>query len=126
MLDKAKAEAVKESIRTAFAELEKRFIHKTTGLLLNYDISDGPEALPTPQEVYSGKPSHMSWNTPVEDGSYFSGLYLCALSDNRITQIIPEAKSAALRIAKGLISLSENDGAEGFVARNYIGNEKAS
>ena len=49
MLDTAKAEAVKESIRTAFAELEKRFIHKTTGLLLNYDISGSPEALPTPQ-----------------------------------------------------------------------------
>ena len=96
MLDKAKAEAVKESIRTAFAELEKRFIHKTTGLLLNYDIGGSLEELPTPQEVYSGKPSHMSWNTPVEDGSYFSGLYLCALSDNRITQIIPEAKSAAV------------------------------
>ena len=121
MIDFTVYQAITESIKKAFHALEARFLHPQTGLLLNYVSS----ALPTPQEVSMGKPSHMSWNCPIEDGAYYSGLYLCALSDKKILQVIPEAKKAAIRIACGLISLSETGGVPGFIARNFVGAEKA-
>lgn len=109
-------------MRDAFDEIEKRFIHKSTGLPLNYTGLDGTVILPSEEEVEQGKPSMLSWNCPIEDGAYYGGLYLSALVNLALYSDIP-VKTAAKRVANGLISLSETE-TDGFVARNYIGDKK--
>lgn len=121
-----RTDQIRSSAEKVFGELEKRFIHHDTGLLLNYADQNGEVSLPTADEIQNGKPSHMSWNTPIEDGAYYSGLYFSALCDNKLRRLIPQTAQAAERIADGLISLSESDdGVPGFVARNYAGFPKA-
>lgn len=103
----------------AFHEMEKRFIHQDTGLPLNYTGLHGEVFLPTEDEIRQGKPSLLSWNCPIEDGAYYGGLYLSAMTNLTKYGHFP-SHDAARRVADGLITLSESSTA-GFIARNAIG-----
>ncbi|MGI6653346.1 MAG: hypothetical protein ACOX55_04455 [Christensenellales bacterium] len=115
---------VNQSIQVAFQTLESRFINPETGLLFNYTNTDGTVQLPTEEECSLGKPNHLSWNCPLEDGAYYNGLYLDALVNRALYMNCLDAKRAAERTAKGLLSLLVCGPESGFIARGYIGKHK--
>lgn len=112
-----------EKMLAAFREMETRFIHRDTGLPLNYTNPDGTVSLPTEEEIRLGQPNAMSWNSPIEDGAYYGGLYLGALVNLADHGGFPAA-AAAKRVAAGLLAVSECGESEGFIARNFIGEKR--
>ena len=114
-LDKSVALSMSE----AFALLEETKTDKESGLLLNYTDDEGHVDFPTKEDYLDGKPSHMAWNSPTEDGAYFNGLYLfalCCVAEYGEAPMAARAAEAAHRVARGLLAL-ERLGPDGFIAR---------
>lgn len=110
--------AVLQSMSRAFSQLEMRKINPQTGLLLNYTDDDGRVCLPNSEDYLQGRPNHLGWNSPTEDGGYYNGLYLDALCCRAQYLGDQAAQTAAGRIAHALCRLSEL-GLEGFIARGW-------
>lgn len=105
-----------ESMRRAFIQLEEKKVDRQSGLLLNYTDDDGRAQMPDARDYYYGRPNHMGWNTPVEDGAYYNGFYLDALCCRAQYLGDVRAAHAARRVASGLVRLADY-GVPGFIAR---------
>ncbi|MBM4047100.1 MAG: hypothetical protein FJ279_18515 [Planctomycetes bacterium] len=102
----------------AHREIWRRFIGPQ-GLLYDYTALDGTALLPTPEECRTGKPNALGWWTPIENGAFFSGLYLDALCNRwRATQTRIAADEAR-KVAHGLLKLAEAGETPGFIARGF-------
>ncbi|MDF2922562.1 MAG: hypothetical protein K0R57_1476 [Paenibacillaceae bacterium] len=87
-------------------------------LLLDYAGLDGAVEIPGPEDCRSGMINAMSWWTPIENGAFFSGLYLAGLTDACTGADNAEMAPEASRIASGLLLLSEVGETPGFIARS--------
>lgn len=123
-------EQIIRSVEAAHEEVWKRFIypkdqHEDYGILLDYAGLDGHVSLPTPEEFSEGKPNHLAWWAPTENGSFFNGLYLDALLYRAIQTGDPKHEAKARRVAYGLIRMAEVADTPGFVARGIAADGKS-
>ena len=110
--------AVRRSIETAHREIWRRFI-SPHGTLIDYTALDGRVFLPTPEECRDSQPNALGWWTPIENGGFFGGLYLDALTRRWSVTRDPQAAEEVRRIAAGLLKLAVSNAVPGFIARGF-------
>lgn len=80
------------------------------GFLLDFN-----QPLPTKDDIRERFPNYMGWFTPIENGAFFTGLYLYGLLDSRKAR---EAYAADIRALKdALCALQDAATVPGFVPR---------
>lgn len=95
-----------------------RFLRKPYGQLLDYsapDLSDTP--LPTKQECESGMPNAYGWWTPIENGAFFTGLYLYALMDEFDSADGDTLRDDIMTLLSGLFRLQDVCKRKGMICR---------
>lgn len=112
------AERVEEAVEQAHREFLSRFQDKRFGTTYDYAPPGGGAVdLPTPEDCRDKKPNALAWWCPIENGGFFGGLYLSALSD-RYRRKPTEANAADARtVAGGLVRLAQVGSTPGFIAR---------
>lgn len=95
------------------------YVHPACDFLLDYTGPDVSVSLPTPEECSQGFINPLGWWTPIENGAFFTGVYLTALCDlyERRGLYGPEAG----RLATGLMRLGCVGRTKGFIARGVAG-----
>ena len=95
----------------------KRYIRMPYGHLLDYADPEGSTLFPTKEQCEADFPNPMGWWTPSENGSFFTGLYLAALTEKY--KISPDEKTAEEinLLIKGLFLNQDISDVDGFIAR---------
>ena len=109
---------VRRSVEAAHREIWRRFI-SPQGTFFDYAALDGRVLVPTPEECRDSRPNALGWWTPIENGGFFGGLYLGALTRRWSLTRDPQAAAEARRIAGGLLRLAASNAVPGFVARGF-------
>lgn len=96
----------------------KRFVRKPYGQILDYsekNIEDTP--IPTPEECEAGMPNALSWWVSIENGTFFTGLYLYTLVEH-YEKNPSESLLADITLLLNGMFLSQDVGKiKGFIAR---------
>jgi hypothetical protein len=107
-------ESVEAAIAAAEEEVFRRFFSEW-GFMLDYAGRNGEVDTPTAADMRESRPNGMSWWSPVENGAFFTGLLLAALSRQpRGPRTAERAKAAAA----GLLRLASVGKRRGFIARS--------
>ena len=95
----------------------KRYIRMPYGHLIDYASPDGNTVFPSKEQCESDFPNPMGWWTPSENGSFFTGLYLAALTEKY--KLNPNEKTASEinLLVKGLFLNQDVSEVDGFIAR---------
>ncbi len=95
----------------------ERFIRMPYGHLLDYADEKGNAIYPTKEECDKAMPNPRSWGLPIENGAFFTGLYVYALIEKYKKQ--PSSKTAEEIdiLIKGLYLLQDVAKVDGFIAR---------
>ncbi len=109
---------VRTSVETAHREIWRRFI-SPHGTLYDYTGLDGRVLLPTAEECRDHQPNALGWWTPIENGGFFGGLYLDALTRRWLVTLDPQAAAEARQVASGLLKLAVSNAVPGFIARGF-------
>lgn len=95
----------------------ERFVRLPYGHVLDYAGENGEAFYPTAEECEKSIPNPRSWGLPIENGSFFTGLYVYALLEKyRKTKCQKTADEIKILI-KGLILLQDVAKIDGFIAR---------
>ena len=97
--------------------IDKRFIHRPWGYLLDYAPPDGNAVIPTPDECVNGIPNVLGWSVSNENGAFFTGLYLYALCEAYEFEPSDRLKSEIHGLCGGLFTLCDVGIHDGFIAR---------
>jgi hypothetical protein len=108
--------AARAAVDALHAELNRRF-SDPQGLLYDYTAADGQVVMPTPEECRAAKPNGLAWWCPIENGAFFTGLWLSALVDRFAATHDPATAERARRAAAGLLRLSTVGEHPAFIAR---------
>ncbi len=108
---------VEQAIEKAHAEIWSRFIDKKYFTFYDYAGLDGTVILPTQDECTADRPNALAWWTPIENGSFFGGLYLDGLCNRWLLRRDTQTATEAGRIAQGLLRLASVGQTTGFIAR---------
>lgn len=120
----ASASALPAPIETIHKDLWTRFV-QPNGLLLDYNTPSGNIELPTAAECLDGKPNALAWWTPVENGTFFTGIYLdAAVRRWQLTGAAADRAKAG-NLARGLLLAASVSDVPGFVARNVSADGKS-
>lgn len=103
------------------AVLESRFL-SSDGVMYDYTGLDGEVLLPTPRECEQSKPNALGWWSPVENGGFFTGMYLCAKCEEYLLEPTPAGIEKIRLLVRGLYKLQDVGDTPGFIARG-IGND---
>lgn len=95
----------------------RRFIRMPYGHLLDYADENGFTTIPTPEECAASNPNPMGWWTPIENGSFFGGLYLEALIEGYRQKPNKETAKCIRTLAEGLFLMQDVAQKDGFIAR---------
>ncbi|WP_273215122.1 hypothetical protein [Runella zeae] len=80
-------------------------------------VNDFVGERPTPNDCRLSRPNAFGWWTPIEDGAFFTGLYLIAACDRAKTTKNETDRDKARILAQGLLKLSLVSDVPGFIAR---------
>ena len=72
---------------------------------------------PTPFDCRLSRPNAFGWWTPIEDGAFFTGLYLIAACDRAAITRNETDRDKARVLAQGLLKLASVSDIPGFIAR---------
>ena len=103
--------SVEQAIEQANKELWEKFIDKY-GI-----INDFVGETPTPEDCELGKPNAIGWWSPIENGPFFTGLYLMAACERAKRSGDEIDKEKAQRLADGLLKCASVSDVPGFVTR---------
>lgn len=101
------------------ADLWKRFM-QPNGVLLDYNTPAGDVALPSAEEALQGKPNALAWWTPMENGAFFTGIYLDAAIRRWQMTGKAEDREHAKKLADGLLLCASVSNEPGFIARGVL------
>lgn len=105
------------SVEAAHTELWSRFFDENY-ILYDYVGLDGEVYLPTAEECDLEKPNALAWWTPIENGPFFTGLYIDALINKWKLDNDLETSQKIKNIANGLVTLSQvSNEVTGFIPR---------
>lgn len=114
------SDPVSESIEKAHSEIWRRFVNKQHYILYDYTDSLGNVFIPTVEEVNKLMPNGLSYQTVIEDGAFYNGIYLDGLCERWKKLKTKDAAEKARLIAGGLIRLATVSNVPGFIARNIL------
>ena len=102
-----------------------RFIRMPYGHLIDYTDLDGTVIYPTKEDCDRCMPNTLSWWTPIENGSFFTGLYATALIHKY--SLCPDEQTAKEIeiLMNGLKLLQEVGSVDGFIARGVATDGKS-
>jgi hypothetical protein len=100
-----------EAVETAHRTLWSRFVD-SNGIILDYSAE-----IPTAKDCAECRPNALSWWLPIENGGFFTGLYLSAACDRWERTHASEDREAARTLASGLMRLATLADVPGFIAR---------
>lgn len=104
-------------IEAIHQDVWKRFVHKPQYLVLAYTDLDGSVIMPEPVECAANKPNALSWGTPLQDGAFFTGLYLDGMVRRWKRTQSEEDRQKARNLAQGLLLCASVGKTPGFIAR---------
>lgn len=104
-------ESVQDAINLANTELWKKFIDQY-GI-----IHDFVGEVPTPDDCTLGKPNAIGWWSPIENGPFFTGLYLPAACERAHRTGLEIDRNKARLLAQGLLTCASVSDVPGFIAR---------
>jgi hypothetical protein len=104
------------SVNVLHQQLATRFVDPH-GLLFDYVRPGEMVAIPTPEECRAGRPNALAWWTPIENGAFFTGLWLDALVQRWEATRDPVVAERARAAATGLLLLSTVGKHPAFIAR---------
>lgn len=110
------AKEISREVEALHEDNWKRFVY-SNGLVLDYVPEGGEKGFPTAEECTEGKPNAVSWWAPVENGAFFTGLYLDGICHRWKLTNAAEDKAKAQRLASGLMQCASVGNTPGFVAR---------
>ena len=95
----------------------RRFVRMPYGHVLDYSDAEGTLIVPTAEECEKAIPNPLGWWTPIENGAFFTGLYVRALLAKY--NACPDEKTAEeIKILiNGLYLLQDVGSVPGFIAR---------
>ena len=105
-----------EIVENAGRNLWSRFISPDS-VLYDYAGPAGEVILPTPEECRNHIPNGLGWWTPVENGGFFTGMYLVASCDRYRLDPSAENREKIRRLVGGVYKLQDVGNTPGFVAR---------
>jgi len=94
-----------------------RFIRFPYGHLLDYAGENGEAIYPTKDECEKSMPNPRSWGLPIENGAFFTGLYVYALLEEYRKHRSPKTAGEIDILIKGLYLLQDVAKVDGFIAR---------
>lgn len=118
------AEPIPSEVESLHADMWKRFV-QPNGLLLDFNTLEGNVEMPTAEECTEGKPNALSWWTPIENGPFFTGLYLDAIVRRWKLTGREEDRAKAKQLADGLILSASVSDVPGFIARGVLPDGKS-
>ncbi len=80
-------------------------------------VNDFVGERPTANDCRLSDPTPFGWWTPIEDGAFFTGLYLIAVCDRAKRTKNETDKDKARILAQGLLKLASVSDVPGFIAR---------
>ena len=102
-----------------------RFVRMPYGHVLDYADKDGKTFIPTAEECQRAMPNPLGWWTPVENGAFFTGLYLHTLIAKYNNQKDEKTAKEIDILINGLFLLQDVGSVEGFIARGVADDEKS-
>lgn len=116
------AGAARADVAELQSDLDRRFVLRPQGLLLDYVNLDGAIDLPDAEDCRLGRPNALSWWTPLENGPFLTGLYLDAVLRRYASRPTPDDAKLARELVSGLLRCADlDDRAPGFIARGVYG-----
>jgi hypothetical protein len=103
--------SVNASVEQANHELWDKFIDKY-GI-----VNDFVGERPTEMDCRLSRPNAFGWWTPIEDGAFFTGLYLVAACERARQSGLPGDQDKAKILAQGLLKLASVSDVPGFISR---------
>lgn len=94
-----------------------RFIRLPYGHVLDYAKADGSNIYPTSTDCENSFPNPLGWWTPIENGGFFTGLYLSALTEKYKINPDESTKGEINTLLCGLFVLQDAGDTDGFIAR---------
>jgi len=80
-------------------------------------IRDFVGEVPTPEDCALGRPNALGWWTPIENGPFFTGLYLSAACERAQRSGSQADREKAQRLADGLLKCASVSDVPGLIAR---------
>lgn len=103
----------------------KRFVRMPYGHVLDYTDADGNIYVPTADECKKAMPNPLGWWTPIENGAFFTGLYVHALIA-KYNNCKDEKTAEEIKILMdGLFLLQDVGTVSGFIARGVADDGKS-
>ena len=102
-----------------------RFIRMPYGHLLDYVDVDGKVYIPTKEECEKAIPNPLGWWTPIENGAFFGGIYLCALLKKYKDAPDGQTEKEIEILVNGLFLLQDVGSVGGFIARGVADDGRA-
>ncbi len=103
--------SISKAVEQANKELWAKFIDQY-GI-----VRDFVGEIPTPEDCELGRPNVMGWWSPIENGSFFTGLYLSAACERARRSGNKTDRDKAKRLADGLLKCASVSNVTGFVTR---------
>ena len=104
-------DTVTRSVEQAHRILWKKFLGG------NGVIHDFVGEIPTPEDCEKGRPNAIGWWSPIENGPFFTGLYLAAACERARRSGDPVDRANAGKLAQGLMTCASVSDVPGFIAR---------
>ena len=102
---------VQKAIEQANQQLWSKFIDQY-GIIYDF-VGD----LPTPEDCRLGRPNAIGWWSPIENGPFFTGLYLTAACERARISGSKTDKEKARLLADGLLKCASVSDVKGFIVR---------
>ncbi|MBU2904002.1 hypothetical protein KO529_04330 [Arenibacter algicola] len=102
---------VEDAVEQANIELWGKFIDKY-GI-----VNDFVGQRPTAFDAKLSRPNAFGWWTPIEDGAFFTGMYLIAACERAKSTRLDVDRDKARILAQGLLKLSSVSDIPGFISR---------
>ena len=113
-------------MKKAFHKLVwERFVRMPYGHVVDYTAPDGTIYIPTKEECEKAMPNPLGWWTPIENGAFFTGLYLYALIAEYNQTKNPKTADEINILVNGLFLLQDVGSVDGFIARGVADDEMA-
>lgn len=115
----------RESADAAHEEIWRRFI-APDGTMLDYTDREGKVILPTAEQCENNMPNALGWWSPIENGSFYGGVYMDGLVSRWEKTKDPEAAARASKLASGLERLANAGSNPAFIARGFADDGQAT
>ena len=94
-----------------------RFVRMPYGHILDYAGKNGEAIYPTKEECEKSLPNPRSWGLPIENGAFFTGLYVYALLEKYKNEPCAKTADEINLLMDGLFLLQDVAKVDGFIAR---------